>query len=847
MARPTTPGQANNRRTADVKTGPGETYRKRTKNGMLMLARGKEQEQEQPELDLVAFGTVEHICYEHDGQLNIKLVRRGTGKQEVQVEWKIENVNVVASSFCEQSGTAVIPAGQFKSEITINLVDNDVWNMEALQLMKLHSPKDCVMGELCTTTIVMLNEDIFPSNVEDEADQAKMVWGFLEHMRAYFPSEFIKGVLLKVYPSFSWVLKRVVLLIVINKLQEADLDDGTLYVMAALFMGNAIIEYSTAEAFHLLRLGGKARTLLRTSILNVNLQLELSAQEDFPSGEVMNLMGVGVENVVLFVWIKFFELWQSVLVMMCMLAMMLYTLYGDLMYMSVFPLAMIGFDIVIFMIRAPSGARAYQEFLKQENLWKQLTVEATELRTTITTYRWGAKICKEFAEQHKSSTKTNYELSGHNMRTMWIVKLVHSGSIGALLIICAHGVSDGNMKIGEFVVLITTMFTTDVQVNAIFTMMIQIVNGYSAILVVSRLLNAHTRRKALLKGQIRRHKLLDTFTDNAKEEGEDFDTKNILFSNVEYSYKDNKGKELYRLGPIDLMLEQGQLIAIQASARGGKQTFLKLLGRVFLPTEGFVWYEENLRVRFLSDRPTIFNVTVLENLQFGNQKKISEKDIWGVCDLLGIGHLKKNGDRPVGHHGEKLSASDRVLITLARALLSSVDLLLLANTLDILEMSRRTNVMKVLKEMIQNRGMAYEIAASKDTCISTRKQKTVIFVTNAEDLEKEASACITFNESNSAPSPLEGNTTDDASAADSEKMQKSSEHDNDVELQTELTTLPTMSPVSVPGLIGFLDSEEITNQRSTSPQELDVAAELKQMQETQASAQEAAGEPKIYQ
>ena len=48
------------------------------------------------------------------------------------------------------------------------------------------------------------------------------------------------------------------------------------------------------------------------------------------------------------------------------MAMMLYTLYGDLMYMSVFPLAMIGFDIVIFMIRAPSGARAYQEFLKQE-------------------------------------------------------------------------------------------------------------------------------------------------------------------------------------------------------------------------------------------------------------------------------------------------------------------------------------------------------------------------------------------------------------------------------------------------------------------------------------------------
>ena len=57
---------------------------------------------------------------------------------------------------------------------------------------------------------------------------------------------------------------------------------------------------------------------------------------------------------------------QNVLVMCCMLGMMLYTLYGDLMYLCCVPLAMIGLDIVIFMIRAPSGARAYQEFLKQE-------------------------------------------------------------------------------------------------------------------------------------------------------------------------------------------------------------------------------------------------------------------------------------------------------------------------------------------------------------------------------------------------------------------------------------------------------------------------------------------------
>ena len=124
----------------------------------------------------------------------------------------------------------------------------------------------------------------------------------------------------------------------------------------------------------------------------------------------------------------------------------------------------------------------------------------------------------------------------------------------------------------------------------------------------------------------------------------------------------------------------------------------------------------------------------------------------------------------------------------------------------------------------------------------------MIFVTNAEDLEKEASACITFNESKShlpAPLPLEASTPDNASAADSEKMQESIEHNNNAELQPELTT---MDPVSVPGSIGILDFGEVDKQgstRSTSPQELDVAAELREMQQTHASAQEAADQPKL--
>lgn len=70
------------------------------------------------------------------------------------------------------------------------------------------------------------------------------------------------------------------------------------------------MEHIAAEWFNSLRLGGpsssqlvlitgysiggKARGLLRTAILNVNLQLERSEQEKYPSGEVINLMSTGL-------------------------------------------------------------------------------------------------------------------------------------------------------------------------------------------------------------------------------------------------------------------------------------------------------------------------------------------------------------------------------------------------------------------------------------------------------------------------------------------------------------------------------------------------------------------------
>ena len=75
------------------------------------------------------------------------------------------------------------------------------------------------------------------------------------------------------------------------------------------------------------------------------------------------------------------------------------------------------------------------------------------------------------------------------------------------------------------------------------------------------------------------------------------------------------------------------------------------------------------------------------------------------------------GDKPLGFNGEKLSSSTRTLIGITRALLSSVDLLLLANTLDSLTNKDRKRILNILKEMVLKRGMEYNLG---ETSLATR-------------------------------------------------------------------------------------------------------------------------------
>jgi len=253
---------------------------------------------------------------------------------------------------------------------------------------------------------------------------------------------------------------------------------------------------------------------------------------------------------------------------------------------------------------------------------------------------------------------------------------------------------------------------------------------------MAALLNADTRRKERLRA-----KENNTILQLAKG------SSNISLINVLYEHTPKAGDDPSRkappIGPLSLMFEQGQVMAICGPAQG-KKTLLLLLAGVRLPTSGHIAIPGNLRVRYLAGEPVLLTGTVLYNLTFGNKKQHPIEEILACCRAVGVSErLIRYPETEVGRGGGKVAVSDRVCISIARALLSSADVILLANTLDLLKYESAVKIMDLLHVWVKDRGLNILTNDRMDgTDLSLKKKKTVLMTTNALNLDKEADSRI---------------------------------------------------------------------------------------------------------
>ena len=208
--------------------------------------------------------------------------------------------------------------------------------------------------------------------------------------------------------------------------------------------------------------------------------------------------------------------------------------------------------------------------------------------------------------------------------------------------------------------------------------------------------------------------ILDTETSMAftgQQTGTDSDT--ILeFRDVALQYK---GAGAESVSGISFALQRGQTLGIIGGTGSGKSSLVSLIPRFYDATEGSVFLkgvpiaelrEDVLRktVAIVQQKAQLFAGTIRSNLQWGN-KNATDEELWQALETAQAAEFvrEKGLDAPVEQGGRNLSGGQKQRLTIARALVSKPEILILDDSSSALDYATdaalRTAIQKLPGDM----------------------------------------------------------------------------------------------------------------------------------------------------
>lgn len=191
----------------------------------------------------------------------------------------------------------------------------------------------------------------------------------------------------------------------------------------------------------------------------------------------------------------------------------------------------------------------------------------------------------------------------------------------------------------------------------------------------------------------------------------------IQFEHVQFGY--GGSDEPLLMNDFSLNVKEGEMIAIVGPTGAGKSTLINLLERFYDIKGGSIKLDgvdtrdiprEKLRAHFamvLQDT-WLFNGTILENLQYGNEELADSKE--AILEAAKAAHvddfvrkLPEGYDTVLNEEGTNLSQGQRQLITIARALLADPEILILDEATSSVDTRTEVLIQKAMEKLLKGR------------------------------------------------------------------------------------------------------------------------------------------------
>ena len=175
-------------------------------------------------------------------------------------------------------------------------------------------------------------------------------------------------------------------------------------------------------------------------------------------------------------------------------------------------------------------------------------------------------------------------------------------------------------------------------------------------------------------------------------------------------------KDFYALSDLSFTVEKGQTVGIIGGTGSGKSSLVHLIPRFYDATDGCVYIKGIPIYSFSRDallssvaivdqKPRLFSGTIRSNMLWGNPNATDE-DIWHALETAQAAdfvHSKPNGlDEKVLQGGSNFSGGQKQRLTIARALLSKSDILILDDSASALDYATDAALRKAIKALPDN-------------------------------------------------------------------------------------------------------------------------------------------------
>ena len=203
--------------------------------------------------------------------------------------------------------------------------------------------------------------------------------------------------------------------------------------------------------------------------------------------------------------------------------------------------------------------------------------------------------------------------------------------------------------------------------------------------------------------------------ENLNSKSLDITEGNIIFDDVNFSYKSNLENKV--LKNVSLNLLGGKMTALVGHSGSGKSTILNMIPRIYFPNSGNIKIDEqdiseinlsSLRkeISIVDQNTTLFDDTVMNNIRYA-KPDATDEEVYkaansAMCKEF-IDNLEDGYLTMIGENGVKLSGGEKQRLSIARAFLKKSKIILLDEATASLDSETEDKIQKALNELTQNK------------------------------------------------------------------------------------------------------------------------------------------------